>query len=72
VKGVSPVRTFVLVYRDDTMIDRTPVGRRTRLDEYQDANDGRFPFTVGEKVSVEWKHNASTGKTTATLIGTPK
>jgi len=69
---VSPVKIFVLLYRDDTMIDKGSVGRRTRLDEYQEANDGRFPFTVGDKVSVEWKHNASTGKTVATLIGTPK
>jgi hypothetical protein len=70
VKGISPVRIILLYYRDDTTVAKS--GRRSRLDEYQNANGGRFPFTVGDKVNVEWKHNAATSKTVVTHLGEAK
>jgi hypothetical protein len=54
-------------YRDDTMIERS-AALSERFDEVQDANGGVFPFTVGESVSLEWKHNQTTNRTIATKI----
>ena len=40
VKGNSPVRVFLLYYRDDTTVAKS--GRRSRVDEYQNANGADF------------------------------
>ena len=71
VKATNNGQRFTIAYRDDTKIERA-VGIQERLDEYLDANNGKFPFTVGDQVTIEWKHNATTNRTTAVKISRPK
>jgi hypothetical protein len=51
----------IFSYRDDTKYESS-VGVAFRIDDFADTNDGRIPFSTGEKIQVTWRISTD-GKT---------
>lgn len=46
-------------YRDDSKFE-TALGATFRFDDFADANNGRVPLSIGDKVQIKWRMNGKT------------
>jgi hypothetical protein len=67
VRALNPENRVNIMLKDDTMVEPM-AGARVRFDDYLEANSGRFPFGVGDKVQLSWRANPTTKVPTAVVI----